>query len=187
MTVAEKLYTVKEFMALPDDGKRYELVEGKLVEMLDPSQKHGEVIITLGSILRDYVRPQKLGKVFGGTAFVFDPVNRPNNARVPDVAFVTVEKLVGTDEYDAIEFAPDLAVEVISPSDEWYKILENVREYLAAGVRLVWLISPPDQTVLVFRHPSIVHETFGGDSELSGDNVLPGFRVKVNQIFDTYA
>lgn len=182
----DRFYTVAEYMALPDgnDGKEYELVEGKLVEMQKgPSAGHGNIIIKLGRYLDTFVSEKNLGFVSSDIAFVIDPVNRPNTVRRPDVAYVNTESY---DQDSAFIGRPDLAVEVVSPSDKWSDVIAKVAEYQAAKVPLVWVVELWTRTVQVYRlENGLLYQVVWPDAELDGENVLPGFKLKVSDIFAT--
>ncbi len=176
-------YTLKEYMALPDNGKQYELVKGKLVEMQGPSAGHGTIIATLCAYLNMFVFGKQLGMVSSNAAFVFDRIKDPNSARRPDVAFVSKSRLVGVDYNDAFPFPPDLAVEVVSRTDVWFEVSNKTVEYKEAGVPLVWVIFPPEQQVFVYSAGQKVKMLLA-DDELDGSDVIPGFKLKVSALFD---
>jgi Uma2 family endonuclease len=143
---------------------------------------HGEIAVAMSSYLFNYVRPKKLGRVFDGrTTFELAP-NSPK--REPDVSFVTLERLPANID-DFIPFAPDLAVEVISGNDDWKAIVAKVDAYLQAGVRLVWVIDPYTHAVFVFRPTTgLVFQTMRDEEELDGEDVIPGFKLKVKALFE---
>lgn len=176
-----RTYTIAEYMALPDDGKRYELVKGVLVEMPGPSGRHGKIIFELSAYLKNYLDTHSLGVGFSGTAFVLDLVN--NVVRVPDLAFVTTERARGINYDEAFPAPPDLAIEIMSPTDKWSAVVEKVGEYQQAGVPLVWVIDPFDKGVFIYRlhHP---RQTLNEDGELDGGDMLPGFKLKISKLFE---
>ncbi len=180
-TVSRKrTYTVDEFMALPDNGKRYELVDGKLVEMSGPSFEHGDVILRLSGYLFNYQTNNAVGKAVSGATFELNPKNGP----VPDIAFVSAGRLpTGLDRRKAFPGPPDLAVEVMSPSDKWKDVVDKVRRYLQAGVKLVWIIDPFDQNVYVYNLNQQKKVLYIQD-ELDGEDVLPGFKLLVKTLFE---
>jgi Uma2 family endonuclease len=141
------------------------------------------VAFELASLLRDYVRAKRLGWVFcGDTGYRLD-ASRPNTVRKPDVAFVRVGRLKGeepSESYDKL--APDLAVESVSPRDKVGELEQKIEEYLASGVRLVWVINPQLRTIKVFRPDGTISPLKNGDT-LSGEDVIPGFACKVSDLF----
>jgi Uma2 family endonuclease len=180
--VATKLMTFEEFEAMPDDGKRYELVDGEKREMPPAGMEHGDIGLGLGSELRQHVRARNLGRVFGeGTGFRIFPGRDTSYA--PDVSFVSNEQLATVEDYTKMgRLAPDLVVEVVSPSDEMPKVLDKVLDYLRAGVRLVWLVEPRPRTVTAYTATAapVVYRVGG---TLDGGAVLPEFRLAVADIF----
>jgi Uma2 family endonuclease len=106
----------------------------------------------------------------------------PDVVRAPDVAFVSAARLTTLQEERFFEGAPDLAVEVLSPNDKASEIQEKIREYLAAGARLVWIVDPQSQTVTAYR-PSGNARFYSGDQEVSGEDVLPGFSFRPSALF----
>ena len=181
--INERIYTFAEFMALPDDGHRYELVDGRLVEMAGPSRRHGHIVIQLGSFLNEYAKQHDLGEVYTETAFNYFP-DSPLQGRRPDISFVAKERLAGVDPDGGFTFAPDLAVKVVSPSDEWFEVVEKALEYRHYGVKLIWIVSSPDRSVWVYRQGSSIGVQVDSESKLTGGDVLPGFAVKVSAIFE---
>jgi Uma2 family endonuclease len=174
-----KLYTVEEFMALPDDGKRYELVEGVLVEMGQPGEEHGRISNNLNIALSNFVRTNNLGSVYVTTGFRL----APKTVRAPDIAFIKAENPIVRGR-DAISTPPDLAVEVISPNDKWSDMVEKVHEYQAAGVSLIWLVDPYSPSVMVYHQADVLHTSLGVEAELDGEKVVPGFKFAIKSLFE---
>ncbi len=143
---------------------------------------HGEIEAIVTIHLGNYVYENKLGRVFGSqTTFELPPVGRE---RQPDVAFVKLERLPVNVEGN-VPLAPDLAVEVNSPTDDWSAVEKKVLDYLQGGVRLVWVISAVSQAVFIY-HPAsrLIPKVVGMGDELDGEEVIPGFKLKVSQLFD---
>ena len=132
-------------------------------------------------LLIPFVERQQLGTV--GPEIGFRLARKPDTLRAPDIAFVAKHREPqGTAAFKYAELAPDLAVEVLSPEDSASDVLKKVEEYLAAGVRLVWIADPATRTVTVYRSLDDVRvQTVA--QELEGGDVLPGFRVKISDIF----
>ena len=176
-----KVWTEEDLERLESEtGKRYELVDGIPQEKGPATMENSHIAATLTGELGAFAKLQKLGIVLESSA-----VYRMSkgNTRKPDVSFIAKERLqekrLSTKPFDG---APDLAVEVISPTDIWWEILEKLNQYFASGCRLVWLISPPDQTVLVYRADRRSHILQVGDS-LDGEEVIPGFTLPVAELF----
>lgn len=172
------LLTVEQFEQLPDDGTRHELDEGELISMPSPFGEHGQVQLAVGSVLRSFVRSRSLGLVFVESGFRLSR----NTLRAPDVSFIRAERADGLDLRSRFEFAPDLAVEVISPSETAAEIAHKIRQYLDAGVEVVWVLYPRDQTIHVFEssHNGRILEA---KDRLEAPTLLPGFSVQVSEFF----
>jgi Uma2 family endonuclease len=144
-----------------------------------PTLAHGAIIVRLGRFLDEYVAARDAGLVCGPQT-TFKMVGTPPT-RYPDLAFVRKDRLPANLDTDA-DFAPDLAVEVVSGSDTFGDVDAKVQQYLASGVRLVWLVDPVLRTVTVHaadRRPQLCTEA----DDLVGDPVLPDFRIPVGQLF----
>jgi len=179
--LAAQIITPEQLAAMPNDSD-FELVDGQLVER-KMGNKSNWIATQLARLLSNHVDQNNLGWVFAFEAGYRLSPARPNNVRKPDVSFVRLGRLPNEEPavtYD--QLAPDLAAEVISPSDTFRELEEKVQEYLAAGVRLVWVISPVLQTVTVY-HPDGIVQVFGCSEELTGEDVLPGFRCTVAELF----
>jgi Uma2 family endonuclease len=174
--------TAEELLELPGDDYKYELVEGELIRMAPTGGEHGVLTMTLGFLLYEYVRAQDLGIVCGAeTGFTLR--RTPDTVRAPDVAFIAKERIPTAGVPKTYwPFAPDLAVEVISPSDRFDEVQTKVAEYLTAGTRLVWVVNPSTRTVFVY-HSAREVQLVGPEDELSGEDVIPGFRCPVKRVF----
>ncbi len=186
MAVQEKLYTVEDLWRLSHeaDGKRYELDEGELIEMAPTGDIHGIVALWIGYLLVSYVKAHDLGKVTAAeTGFIL--AKNPEVTRAPDVAFIAKARLVPlTGGY--FPLAPDLAVEVVSPSEGAAYLRRKADQYLQAGTRLVWVVYPETRLVDVYR-PNQPTLTFKIDDTLDGGDVLPGFTLPVRSLFEELA
>ena len=178
--VTTKLTTVEDVERLPDDDFRYALLWGVLYRMPPPKFVHGRVTNTIGRHVGNFVDEHGLGVVSAEAGFVL--ARDPDVLLEPDVAFVRADR-VPIDQEVYPELAPDLVVEVVSPSNTGPAIADKVRAYLEAGVRLVWVFSPRRRSVAVHRPDQPVRELSEAD-DLNGEDVLPGFRVRVGSLFD---
>jgi Uma2 family endonuclease len=163
-----------------DDDKLYELMEdGQLEEKEMAGARHGGVGTRLSARMLMHVEANQLGGVYGAdTSFRVG-----NRERMPDVAFVSAARIPAEGEPEnAWPFAPDLAVEVISPNDPWEKVNRKLREYFAAGVREVWLISLEQHSVIIHHSPTNPSACLTEEDELSSE-LLPGFRCRVSELF----
>jgi Uma2 family endonuclease len=175
--------TIEELEQLPDDEYCYELVNGWLVREPPPGGAHGyiagEILLALGS----HVKRAGLGWTFAAETGFILVAEKPQTVRAPDASFVAKERLPrGPAPKGHVPLAPDLAVEVVSPTNRWTEVAAKVRDYLDAGTRLVWIVDPPLRTVTVHR-PGGAWIVRGEDDALDGEDVVPGFRVRVGDLF----
>ena len=176
--VTEKRYTPQDLLSIPG-GEFFELVDGRLVER-KMSTWSSYVACLMAHLLNSFCREHGLGWVFPeGTSFQCFPAH-PGRVRKPDVSFIRAQRLslAQATAQGHCPVAPDLAVEVISPNDTAYEIDEKVREYLDAGVPLVWVVNPEQRTVSIHR-PSGPGAILRENDEINGENVIPGFRCRV--------
>ena len=181
-TTPTKLITADEFFRKPDDGKLYELVEGRLEEVSAASPRSSAVAAMVLTLLNVFVRQNRLG-VVGGADWGTKLFSNPDTVRAPDVCFVRAERLPGGRV--PVRFqdgAPDLIVEVLSPTDRFRAVARKVREYLAAGARLVWVIDPDERSAVVYRADGTISE-YEEDGVLDGGDVLPGFTLNLADIW----
>lgn len=183
MTTTTKLLTAAEFAARPDpaDGSKEELVRGEVITMPPPGFLHGLVQGTVAFLLITFARASGLGRVTveSGTVTEHDP----DSVRGPDVAFWSFSRVPADQVPESYpDVAPDLCVEVKSPSNTPAKTTSKVREYFKSGVRLVWVIDPEERTVTVYRKPGR-GEVFWEDDTITGEAVLPGFSRPVAEFF----
>lgn len=178
----QALMTAEELFELPNDDYKYELVQGELIRMAPTGGEHGVSTVRIGRILDEYVEAHDLGICSGAeTGFILQ--RDPDIVRAPDAAFIAKARIPETGIPTAYwPFAPDLAVEVTSPSDRFTAVQTKISEYFSAGTRLVWVVEPATRTVYVYRSPHDV-QALGEDAELSGEDVLPGFRCAVRRLF----
>lgn len=178
-------YTPDNLLAHPD-AVTWELVDGKLVERFS-SPLSSYVAGTVSYRLARYCEPRRLGWLFGPDAGYQCFADDPNKVRKPDVSFVRREQMPdGPKARGFTRFAPDLAVEVISPNELALDVDNKIHEYLEAGVQLVWKVNPDAKLIAVHR-ASGSDSRLGIDDELSGENVIPGFRFNVGELFATTA
>jgi Uma2 family endonuclease len=180
MAVQERLYTAAELLALPREGKRYELLKGTLIEMAPTGEIHGVLTAELAFLLTAFVRQYDLGRVYGAETG-FKLAENPDTVVGADAAFVSKARLKPLKE-DYFDGAPDLAVEVMSPGNTKTEMHEKVKAYFEAGARLVWFVFPKARAVYAYTDATTVTILTENDT-LTGGDVLPGFAVKVSEIF----
>jgi len=175
------LLTNEDLWKIVANGSRYELYRGELLPMTPVGLEHGRIVIRFGRLLDQYVQKNSLGAVC--TEVGFHLFQKPDTTWAPDIAFIAQSRLPqGTAAEKFVEFPPDLAVEVLSPWDTVTEITRKVEDYLTAGVGLVWVVDPGTQRVTVYRSLQDV-KVLTPDQELDGEDVLPGFRIKVSDTF----
>jgi Uma2 family endonuclease len=180
MATIEHLLTADEYFKLGDIGPS-ELLHGELVMMSPAFFNHGWVASNIDTALKSFVKPRRLGVVVTAEAgFLIE--NNPDTVRVPDVAFIRAERMPSEGVPKFFPGAPDLAVEVLSPSERPADISAKVQEWLRAGCLLVWLVDPQTRTVTAHR-PGAEMKTFAETEILDCPDLLPGFSVPVVEIF----
>jgi Uma2 family endonuclease len=184
MATAEKmLLTAEEFGRRPDDGRPEELVRGKIVMSPPPNRRHGKVCSKADRIIGNFVEEHDLGHVLSNDSGVITERD-PDTVRGADVAYYSYERLPKGPLPPAYgPEAPELVIEVKSPSDRGPAILQKVAEYLNAGVLYVTVLDPDAESAVVYG-PEGTPRTLGRDDELTFPDVLPGFRVVVGRLFE---
>jgi Uma2 family endonuclease len=174
-----KLITGDELLEMGDIGP-CELIDGRIVPMAPTGGEHGFVEFNLGTELRSFVRQHKLGWVMGGEVGIYTRRN-PDRVRGADVLFISKERAT---ERPAgfLKTAPELVVEVISPTDRWQDIQQKIEEYFAIGVRWIWVVEPDNRAVRVYRSINEVQKLEESDT-LVGEGTLAGFTLPVAEIF----
>ena len=171
------------FMSTPtavalDPDKLYEIVDGQPEEKEIPGARHSGICARLAIELGVYLKANQLGGLYVEGSFQIG-----GNERIPDLAFVSAVRIPPEGEPDTKwPMPPDLAVEVISPNDLYEKVYAKVREYLAAGVKQVWLVSPEHHTVTIYRSATNM-TAFPGDGALVSEDLFPGFCCPLREIF----
>jgi Uma2 family endonuclease len=178
-----RLLTADELFEMRDDGfHRYELVDGRLLTMTPAGGLHGLVGGRLFSALFAYVDDHRLGVVMpADTGFKLE--SDPDTVRAPDVSFISRGRIPEEGVPRAFWLcAPDLAVEVLSPSDRRADVNSKIAQYLRLGVKVVWLVEPSPRRVTVFR-PGEPPQVLGETDALDAGDLLPGFRYPLSRLF----
>ncbi len=183
MVAIERIYTSDEFWELAEtfpEDKHYELWDGVIVEMPPPSKLHSKIAGIILTFLNMFVLENGFGTVLGeGGGYKLDEYN----VRVPDVSFFARE--ADLTDNTAI-FPPDLAVEVISPSETPRSIAEKTELYLNSGTKLVWNVYPDEQVIEVWRKndaTKLEMEPIRRDGTVTGGDMLPGFELPLSKVF----
>lgn len=176
--------TAEQLWEMPEKpGVRYELVDGEVVEVPGTGGLHSLIAGSLYRMIHGHATENDLGVAFhDNTSYLLR--RSPDLVRIPDVSFASWERIpVGGVPEGYLPFAPDLAVEIVSPNDRADDVHDKVREYLDAGIRMVLVLWPKHRSVSV-HEPGLVACELGPEDELDGGDVLPGFRVRVGDLFD---
>jgi len=172
------LLTAAEFALLPEDRRR-ELVAGEVVEYMPPGGKHGAIAARLAARLILWAGSEQSGYV--GVESGFTLAEDPDTVRSPDVAYVSPEHIPSDGIPEGFwRQAPDLAVEVISPSETAEEIRAKIRDYLAAGTTSVWVVYPRTREIVVHTADGFA-QTFGLGMQLTSP-LLPGFALLVDEL-----
>jgi Uma2 family endonuclease len=181
------LLTTEDLLAMPDDGIERELSRGRLKEfdMTRRGPKHTRVGANITYLLVDWLKqqPAPRGQILSGDAG-FQLRHDPDTTVGIDVAYISAElaKTI-TDKTYLIDGIPTLAVEILSPSDKQEDTLEKIRDYLDAGVPVVWYVETVYKTITVYR-PDAEPRMFTISDELTAEPQLPGFRARMAQVFE---
>jgi Uma2 family endonuclease len=178
MAVGRRLMTVEELWALPDDGMRYELIEGELRTTSHTGLEHGGYELALGCRLGQWLEEHPIGELSVGEVG-FRLRREPDTVRAADVAFIRAERLAG----DLLpkgyfEGAPDLAVGIVSSGDTASEVEEKVRAWLHRGASTVWVVYPSGPSMTAFRSDGSARHHAPPD-EVDGGDVLPGFSMRL--------
>lgn len=176
------LMTAEELMQLPDDGFRYELINGELEKLPSPGPPHGRIAFRLALYLGQFFVEHGLGEGFANDTG-FKLTSNPDTVLAPDFAFVTNEKYrAGSKTEGYWPGPPDLAVEVLSPSDRPGKVKQKISRWLSFGMKQLWIVDPKHSTITIYRSESDI-TTFSGSDHLEAQDLFPGFRISLDKIF----
>ncbi len=189
MGAAVEGMTAEQLLGYEIPGKRVELVRGQLVVREPASFYHGALTLRIGVALTNHLALEREAHGWPttrGRLATADPgftlARRPDTVRAPDIAYVSRERFAGPMPDGFPELAPDLAVEVRSPTDRTGAILSKVADWLSAGTALVWVVDPPREQVVVYRANGSV-DVMGTNDSLTGELLLPGFVLPLEALF----
>lgn len=182
---ASALVRAEDLWAMQHDGPR-ELVEGRVIDVSPTGRQHGRVTLLFGWRLAELVQTHALGEVYAAeTGFIL--ARDPDTVRAPDISFVRRNRLPSSvdsgDDDGFLELAPDLAVEVISPSSSAREISDKVLSYLDAGAALVWVVEPRRRILTAYSADRTARIYRVGDT-IDGGDVLPGFSLPLADLFN---
>lgn len=161
-----------------DPERNYEVVNGEPEEKEMPGARHSGICGRIAAELVIFLRANPIGFLYPEATFQIGL-----NERIPDLALIAQDRMPASGEPETKWLlVPDLAVEVISPTDYYEKVHAKAMEYLAAGVKVVWIVSPESQTITVYRSATNIM-AFPVESELTCEDLLPGFKCQCREIF----
>ncbi|MGL6097455.1 MAG: Uma2 family endonuclease [Fimbriiglobus sp.] len=183
-TQAPPLMTADEFLRLHGDETGIELIDGEIVRLPMPGARHGLICGTAFAVLREFVKPRKLGRLMTNDTFI-RTVRKPDGCRGADVIFLSYETLPADQPIPVGALIPpvELVVEVRSPHDTFASLYRKAGEYLEAGVRVVVVLDPDTESAAVFRGDDWPQRFHNGD-EFTLPDILPGFAVPVKAFFE---
>ncbi|MCY3832340.1 MAG: Uma2 family endonuclease [Chloroflexi bacterium] len=187
MVLEKQFISAEDFVKIveqPDyDNRNVELVEGEIVDMPFPNPIHAAVLASLAGELIVFVKESKSGRVLVGDApFVLKRnAEGRDTLRGLDIAYISADRLPGKLPRSPLRVAPDLAVEIISPSNKAGDIEKKIQQLLNAGTSLIWIVYPDLRTVTI--HTVDGATTLTVTDTLTGGDILPGFEVRVADIF----
>lgn len=179
---SDRLVTAAELAEHPEWG-RCELIAGRVVTLSPSKGRHGMIAGLIHSHLGAHVLPRDLGYVFAAETGILLSSD-PDTVRAPDVAFIRKERMPADglpDEF--LRVAPDLVVEVVSPSDRFSATVEKIEAYLRAGVRTAWIVDPRTRTIHVYRKDRPA-EVLRASDTLREEELLPGWTLPLEKVFD---
>ena len=180
MTTKPKLMPAEELLLMPNDEMQRELIRGVLTEDIPPGDEHGVLVARIGWLFANYCEENDYGEVRAGdSGFLLERV--PDTVRGPDLAWVSPDRL-SEPVAGYAELAPDLVVEVKSPSNSNREMTDRAMMWLSHGVRMVLVADPRPVNLTVFR-PGEPPATLGENDVLDGGNLLPGFSTPVWRLF----
>lgn len=174
--------TAEAFFQMPNprDGSQQELVRGEITTMPPAGGMHGVICAKVNHKIGAYMDARPGGTLASNNTGVITRRN-PDSVRGPDVAYWSKERLPVV-PVGFIDVAPDLVVEVLSPSNTSKEIREKIKEYFEKGVKMVWVVAPEDRTLTIYRVPDegrLLHDS----ATVTGEDILPGFTCKVSELF----
>lgn len=188
--MADSEITIKAFLTRYSKGA-FEFIEGEFIPLLPETFGHVYLSNKLLMLLDFHTR--QLGSAFVKLPFVIPSQASKSHikgSRVPDVAFITAERLNAYKEANPdwrdnpLALIPDLVIEVISPTDKFSNVVKKILRYLKDGVRLGWVIDPQERIVMIYTPGSNQHTTLQASDTLTGGDVLPGFEIPVAKLFE---
>jgi Uma2 family endonuclease len=179
-TVTQTPLTQEQFAQLPGDGARHEMDAGTLITLPPAKSLHTLIALTVLEALQNYLKAFAKARALPEAGYVLS--QEPLTIRQPDVSVLSKDRIAATDADSYFQGAPDLAVEIVSPSDSAQDLESKVKQYLQGGAKQVWVLYPKTRNIHVFsgaQSPRILD----ANQTLEGGELLPGFSVKVADLF----
>lgn len=177
--VTTRSMTAQDLWLIGESGERAELIDGEIVQMAPPNGEHGEIQAALIGAIWVYLAGTNTGKVYGDVGYLLS--QDPDTVLGPDLSFIAGAR-IPADRRRFLPLAPDLAVEIISPSNTPGEIERKIAIYLQAGTRMIWVVYPRQRQVVVHT-PGEAPRVFAEADELPGGDVLPDLAIPVAGIF----
>ena len=182
-TLGTEPITAEQLLEMDAKGMRGELIRGVFCPTMSAGMRHGEIVMKLGRLLGNAIADAQAGRLMGSDSGVRVETD-PDTVREPDIAYFSKERLPLDQEVPGYaEVAPDLVVEVVSPSDSVREIADKARMWINAGVQLVWVLWPETKMIEVHR-PAQPVTTLRESDTLTGEDILPQFKVPIKNIFE---
>ncbi len=169
-------------LSLPDVAGKYELVEGELVLIPPATFRRAVMTARLATGIHRFARTRRLGNILGSRLGCW---MNTGNLRSPEIPFISRERIKGQNPEGFLNGAPELAVEILSPSDTVTSMKEKAVEYFESGSRLVWTVNPYDQSALVL-HPDGSETVLTATDTLDGEDCVPGFSLAIGDLFEDF-
>ena len=171
--------TIQDLLKTPRDGRKYELVDGEII-VSPAGGRHSEIAGNILGLIWEFLQKNPIGKVYSSDVGIALP---NGSVRSPDVTYISIAKLPGGHSPETfVDVLPDLAVEVLSPSDSPKELGRKIGEFLENGVPMVWLVDPSQQTVTIYRSLTDTVRLTSQDT-INADPVLPGFSASLSRFF----
>ena len=180
--ITRQQYTIEDLLSMPDDGKRYELINGEIVEVGTSNQRHSTLGAWLLGMIFAYLQIHKIGGRVNGPdgTYQLDAAN----VKAPDVSYLTAASAAKVPKGSVYcPFGPDFVIEIKSPSESRSYMRRLAELYISTGTRLVWTIDPNEKTAIVYRPSGDTAIEYSGNAVLDASDVIAGFKIDLFEMF----